>query len=145
MMHSDFPLPDVDWEPTREFWAGAARGVLRITRCADCARWIWYPEPPCRWCGGARFTWHDASGRGRLFAWSVVRYAWIPQVADRLPFVTGLVALDEDPAVRLVTYVVDCAPAALRCDQPVHVVFRPLQYPGVTRTVMAPLFTPTAP
>jgi uncharacterized OB-fold protein len=74
----------------------------------------------------------------------VVRYAWIPQVADRLPFVTGLVALEEDPAVRLVSGIVDCAPGALRCDQPVHVVFRPLQYPGVARTVIAPLFTPTA-
>jgi uncharacterized OB-fold protein len=142
-MHADFPLPDVDWEPTREFWAGAARGVLRIPRCDSCARWMWYPEPPCRWCGGSGLTWHDVSGRGQLFSWSVVHYAWIPQVADRLPFVTGLVALAEDPAVRVVSYIVDCAPQSLRCDQPVHVVFRPLRYPGVERTVVAPLFTPT--
>jgi uncharacterized OB-fold protein len=142
-MHPDFPLPDIDWEPTREFWAGAARGVLRIPRCSGCTRWMWYPEPPCRWCGASAMTWHDVSGRGRLFAWSVIRYAWIPQVADRLPFVTGLIALDEDPAVRVVSYVVDCAPEALRCDQPMHAVFRPLRYPGVERTVVAPLFTPT--
>jgi uncharacterized OB-fold protein len=142
-MHADFPLPDVDWEPTREFWAGAARGVLRIPRCDACTRWMWYPEPPCRWCGGSRLTWHDVSGRGRLFSWSVVHYAWIPQVADRLPFVTGLVALEEDPAVRVVSYIVDGAPDSLRCEQPVHAVFRPLRYPGVERTVVAPLFTPT--
>jgi uncharacterized OB-fold protein len=141
-MHGDFPLPDVDWAPTREFWAGAARGALRIPRCDACARWMWYPEPPCRWCGGTGLTWYDVSGRGRLFSWSVVRYAWIPQVADRLPFVTALVALDEDAAVRLPTYIVDCAPGDLRCDQPVRVVFRPLRYAGVERTVVAPLFTP---
>ncbi len=114
-MHPDFPLPDVDWEPTREFWAGAARGVLRIPRCDGCTRWMWYPEPPCRWCGDTRLTWYDVSGRGRLFSWSVVRYAWIPQVADRLPFVTGLVALEEDPAVRVVSYIVDCAPTTSTC------------------------------
>jgi uncharacterized OB-fold protein len=142
-MHPDFPLPDVDWAPTRELWAGAARGVLRIPRCDQCRRWMWYPEPPCRWCGGAALTWYDTSGRGRLFSWTVVRHAWIPQVADRLPFVTGLVALEEDAAVRVATYIVDCAPASLRCEQPVHAVFRPLRYAGVERTVMAPLFTPT--
>lgn len=142
-MHPDFPLPDVEWAPTREFWAGAARGALRIPRCETCARWVWYPEPPCRWCGGTAMSWHDVSGRGHLFSWSVVRYAWIPQVAERLPFVTGLVALVEDPAVRVVSYIVDAAPASLRCDQPVHAVFRPLRYPGVERTVMAPLFTPS--
>jgi uncharacterized OB-fold protein len=142
-MHPDFPLPDVTWEPTRPFWAGAARGALMMPRCDACARLIWYPETPCRHCGGAHLTWEEMSGRGRLFAWSVVRHAWIPQVADRLPFITGLVALEEDPSVRLVTYVVDCRPDSLRCDMPVSVVFRPLRYAGVAREVMAPLFTPS--
>jgi len=141
-MHADFPLPDVTWEPTRAFWAGAARGALVIPRCDACARYVWYPETPCRHCGGGHLAWSEVSGRGRLFAWSVVHHAWIPQVADRLPFVTGLVALHEDPAVRLVTYVVDCAPDALRCDMPVHVVFRPLRYAGVSGEVVAPLFVP---
>ena len=141
-MRADFPLPDLSWEPTRELWAGAARGVLQVTRCDACGRFVWYPETPCRYCGGAHLTWSEVSGRGTLFSWSVVHYAWIPQLADRLPFVTGLVALAEDPAVRLVTYVVDCRPDALRCDMPVHVVFRPLRYPGVERTVIAPLFVP---
>ena len=141
-MYADFPLPDPNWEPTREFWAGAARGVLQVTRCQECQRLVWYPEPPCRYCGHAGFAWTEVSGRCTLFSWSVVHYAWIPQLADRLPFVTGLVALAEDPAVRLVTYVVDCDPKALRCDMPVHVVFRPLQFPGVERTVVAPMFVP---
>lgn len=144
MMHTDFPLPDVHWEPTREFWAGAARGVLLLPRCDTCARFVWYPETPCRGCGGERLTWIEVSGRGRLFSWSVVRHAWIPQFAAQLPFVTALVALDEDPRVRLVTYVVDCAPDALRCDMPVRAVFRPLRYPGVTGEVVAPLFIPSA-
>jgi len=141
-MHADFPLPDVSWEPTREFWAGAARGALRIPRCDACARYVWYPETPCRRCGGTRLTWSTVGGRGRLFSWVVVHYAWIPQLSDRLPFVTGLVALDEDPAVRLATYVVDCVPDRLRCDLPVRVVFRPLRFPGVAREVVAPLFAP---
>jgi len=142
-MHAEFPLPDTQWAPTREFWAAAARGALVIPRCERCTRYVWYPETPCRHCGGASLTWTEVSGAGQLFSWSVVRFAWIPQFADRLPFVTGVVALREDPAVRLVTYVVDCAPDDLRCDIPVHVVFRPLRYAGVAREVVAPMFRPT--
>ena len=139
-MHADFPLPDVNWEPTREFWAGAARGELLITRCEACGRFVWYPESPCRHCGGARLTWTQVSGHGTLFSWSVLHYAWIPQFKEQLPFVTGLVALQEDPAVRVVSYIVDCPPEKLRCDMAVAVVFRPLRYPGVMAEVVAPMF-----
>lgn len=141
-MHADFPLPDVTWEPTREFWNGAARGELLITRCDACGRYVWYPEPPCRSCGGTRLTWTPVSGRGTLFSWSVLHHAWIPQFKEQLPFVTGLVALQEDPAVRLVSYIVGCSHADLRCEMPVRVVFRPLRYPGVAGEVIAPLFRP---
>ena len=141
-MHPHFPLPDVTWEPTRPFWAGAARSVLTLPRCDACARLVWYPETPCRHCDGGHLTWSQISGRGTLFSWSVVRHAWIPQVADRLPFVTGLVAVEEDPSVRLVTYIVDCPIDALRCDLPVRVVFRPLRYAGVEGEVVAPMFAP---
>jgi uncharacterized OB-fold protein len=143
-MHAEFPLPDTQWPPTREFWAAAARGALAIPRCDTCTRYVWYPETPCRHCAGANLTWTEVSGAGHLFSWSVVRFAWIPQFADRLPFVTGVVALREDPAVRLVTYIVDCAPDELRCDMPVHVVFRPLRYAGIAGEVVAPMFRPSA-
>ena len=105
---------------------------------------MWYPVPPCRACGGSGLEWVELSGRGRLFSWVVVRHAWIPQVADRLPFVTGLVAVEEDPTVRLVTTIVDARPEALRCDMPVQVVFRPLRFSGIERTVPAPMFAPVA-
>jgi uncharacterized OB-fold protein len=141
-MHATFPLPDVAWEPTREFWAGAARGELRITRCDACGRYVWYPEPPCRYCGAAQLTWTTVSGRGTLFSWSVLHHAWIPQFIEQLPFVSGLVALEEDPAVRVVSYIVDCAPEALRCDMRMQVVFRPLRYPGVAAEVVVPMFAP---
>jgi uncharacterized OB-fold protein len=140
MMHADFPLPDVAWEPAREFWAGAARGQLLITRCTVCGRYVWYPQPPCRYCGGTRLRWTEMSGRGTLFSWSVLHHAWIPQFAARVPFVAALVALREDPAVRLVTAVVDCAPRTLRCDMPVRATFRPLRFPGVDREVPAVMF-----
>jgi uncharacterized OB-fold protein len=139
-MHGGFPLPDVGWAPTRELFAGAARGELRITCCDSCRRLVWYPETPCRHCGGTSLTWTTVSGRGTLFSWSVVHYPWIPQFASLVPFVTALVALAEDPGVRMVTRIVDCTPADLRCDLPVAVVFRPLRFDGTAGEVIVPMF-----
>ena len=138
----DFPLPDTDWPPTRPFWEGAARHELVLPQCDACTRLVWYPDGACRACGADARTWVTVSGRGRLFSWSVVHRAFIPQLADDVPYVAGLVTIDEDPAVRLVTRVVDCDPAALRVDQAVRVVFRPLRFRGIARTVTAPMFTP---
>ena len=67
-MHADFPLPDVSWEPTREFWAGAARGQLLITRCEACGGYVWYPQPPCRGCGGTVAADTTRSGHTRRSA-----------------------------------------------------------------------------
>ncbi len=82
------------------------------------------------------------SGRGRLFSWAVVRRALVRSFESRVPYVPALVALEEDPSVRLVTNVVDCDPETLRTDMPLRVVFRRLEFPGVDGSVVAPLFHP---
>lgn len=138
----DFPLPDVEWEPTREFWAGAARRELVVPRCDGCGRLTWYPRTRCRRCKSEAFTWVATSGRGTLFSWVVVTHTFLPQLADQVPFAPALVALDDDPSVRMVTRMVDVEPTALTFDLPVEVVFRPLEFTGVTGSVMAPFFRP---
>ena len=138
----DFPLPDVEWPPLHEYWAAAARGELVVPRCDGCARYVWYPDGACRGCGATARTWTRVSGRGRLFSWSIVHRAFIPQLADLVPFVTGLVTIDEDPAVRLATYVVDCPHDRLAIDMPLAATFRPLRFAAVAGTVTAPCFAP---
>ena len=139
---TELPLPDTEFAPTREFFAAAARGELRIPRCEACRRWQWYPEERCGGCGGERLTWALASGRGTLFSWAVVHRPFFKEIAPIVPYVTALVALAEDPAVRLATRIVDCEPAALRVDMPVRAVFRPLGYPSAPWATVVPLFTP---
>jgi uncharacterized OB-fold protein len=138
----EFPLPDLSWEPTAEFWAGAAREELRLPRCDTCGRLRWYPEPTCRRCEGTPLTWETLRGTGTLFSWVVVTHAFLPQFADLTPFVPALVAVDEDPEVRIPTRMVDCEPAALDFGMPVRAVFRPLTFTGVEGSVLAPLFVP---
>ena len=137
------PMPDLQFAPLRGFWDGAAAGELRIPRCGACGAWVWYPRPRCPACDGDALAWIATSGRGTLFSFAVVRRAlWAPY-APFVPYATGLVALAEDPTVRLVTRFVDCDPDALRVDQPVRAVFRPLAFDGDARTCAAPFFTPS--
>jgi uncharacterized protein len=137
-----FPLPDVTWPLTAEFWAGAARGELVIPVCDTCGRYRWYPKDVCLFCDGEPYTWTPASGRGTLFSWVVVTHPFLPQFADLVPFVPALVALEEDPSVRVPTRMVDADPAGLAFDMPVTVTFREISFTGVEGSVTAPLFVP---
>jgi uncharacterized OB-fold protein len=140
---SSFPLPDVDWAPLRGFWEGARADELRIPRCSSCAAWCWYPAAGCRACDGQELRWTRTAGRGTLFSWAVVERPLFEAYADWVPYVTGLVALEEDPAVRIVTRLVDCDPGALRVEMPVYAVFRELRFAGVEGSVRAPFFRPS--
>ena len=142
---ADFPLPDVDDEVTAPFFAAAARSELAIPKCNTCGAFVWYPDPTCSACGGSDQSWVAVSGRGTLFSWVVVRRAFLPAFEDKVPFVSALVALDEDPAVRIVSYVVDVEPDALQADMPLAVAFRPLRFPTVPdHSVVVPMFTAAA-
>jgi uncharacterized OB-fold protein len=141
---ADFPLPDIDDPLTAPFFEGAARGELVVTRCRACERYVWYPGPACPHCEAA-LEWVAVSGNGTLFSWTVVRRAFLPAFEDKVPFVSALIAIDEDPAVRIVSYVVDAEPNALRADEPVRAVFRPLSFSTVAdRSVVVPMFVPTS-
>jgi uncharacterized OB-fold protein len=136
----DFPLPDTEDPLTAPFFAGAARGELVVTRCEACAEYVWYPQEQCPNCAGA-LTWVPVSGDATLFSWAVVRRPFLPAFAEQVPFVTALVALVEDPAVRLPTYLVDADAESLRADEPVRVTFRPLSFPTVPdKSVIVPMF-----
>ena len=100
IQRADFPLPDVDDALTAPFFAAAARHELVIPRCAACAAYVWYPVERCPTCDGTP-AWTPVSGRGTLFSWAVVRRAFLPAFAEQVPFVTALIALDEDPFVRV--------------------------------------------
>ena len=137
----DFPLPDVNDPLTAPFFAAAARGELVITHCNACDEYVWYPQRRCPHCEG-ELTWKRMSGRGTLFSWATVQRAFLPAFADRVPFVTALVALEEDPAVRVVTYVVEAEPETLTADEPVRATFRPLAFSTVPgKSVVVPMFT----
>jgi hypothetical protein len=99
-------LPDLSFAAVRPFFAAAARGGLTIPRCAHCKTWVWYPQALCPSCGGGEIAWRPVSGSGRIFTWVRVHRSFLPGFADRVPYVTALVELDEDPSLRVPAIVV---------------------------------------
>ena len=143
-MSLPFPLPDPDFAPTREHFAAAARGALALPRCRACGRLAWTPPERCRACDADRLAWEDVSGRASLFSWARVERAWVKAYAPIAPYTTGIVTLEEDPSIRLVTLIVDAEPDALRAGLPMEAVFRPLPYPDAPAELLAPQFKPAA-
>jgi len=136
------PLPEGDWPLTRPFWEAAADGRLVLPRCGGCGRFVWYPEESCPYCGAGELPWVEVSGHGQLFSWAEVKHRLHPPYEDELPYVSGIVVLEDAPGVRLVTRIVDCRAEDLAMDQAVEVVYRTLRFKGVDGEVVAPVFRP---
>lgn len=96
-------LPDLDWPVTKPFWDGCREGILRLPRCA-CGTWVWYPQPRCPSCRGSRIEWQAVSGDGRLFTWVTVHRSFVPALAARVPYTTGIVELVESPVLRVTSF-----------------------------------------
>jgi uncharacterized protein len=115
------PLPAPPGPDTREFWDGCRRHELRLQRCVDCGRARFSPRPGCPWCGALRTEWFTASGRGRVYSWTVVHRPTLPAFESRLPYAAVLVQLEEGPF--LVGQLRDRAPDAIAAGLPVRVVW----------------------
>jgi hypothetical protein len=74
-------------------------------------------------CRGA-VEWVDASGRGTIYSYTVIRQNFSRAFRDLLPYVVALVDLDEGP--RVMTNIVNCDPADVRIGAAVQVRFEPV-------------------
>lgn len=91
------PKPDLD---TDGFWRSLADGRLAVCRCQSCGLWLHPPLERCRRCGGPT-AFEPASGRGSVYSYIVVHHPAVPGFTEQLPYVVGLVELDEQPGLRL--------------------------------------------
>jgi uncharacterized OB-fold protein len=107
------PKPDPE---TRHFWDAAARGALLLKRCRACGSAHYFPRPLCPFCMSGETEWIEASGKGEIYSFSVMRRA-------AQPYAIAYVTLAE--GVTMMTNIVDCDFDALRIGMRVVVAFRP--------------------
>jgi uncharacterized OB-fold protein len=113
------PVPTVT-EDTREFWEGLIRSRFLLPRCDRCATWVWYPRRFCPACGSLDTSWKEATGRGSIYSYTVVRKSGLPGWSEAVPYVIAYVELDEGP--RVMSNIVGCEPDSLTIGSRVSVV-----------------------
>jgi uncharacterized OB-fold protein len=99
------PRPDPAGVDDVRFWSYIAARQLRIQRCVACGRYRHPPRPMCPACGSDRVDWVVSSGRGEVWARTVIHPPTLPAFASRTPYGAVVVRLDE--GVFLVSNVID--------------------------------------
>lgn len=130
------PRPD-PMEPARPFFEGAAQGKLMVQRCPSCSNYTFYAHYVCPTCQHAPLDWVEAAGTGTVYTFTIVNQHGLPYFANKVPYVYGVVTLDEGP--RLVTNIEGIDPADVRCDMKVRASFE-----DIGDGMAVPIFRPVA-
>jgi uncharacterized protein len=130
------PRPAVNpW--AQPFWDGTRAGRLMIQHCSECDARVFYPRVACPACGSERLGWIQASGRGTVYSYTVVKNNAPSAFAGDMPYVVAVIRLEE--GVQMLSNLVDWQEDELRCDMPVEVVFERLD-----EDFVLPKFRPAA-
>ena len=106
---------------TAEFWSAAKGHELKIQRCKDCKKHVFYPRPFCSHCISANLEWIKASGKGKVYTYTIVRRAAFPGFDEDVPYVYGIVELEEGP--KMTTNIVGVKPEKVHIGMEVEAVF----------------------
>jgi uncharacterized protein len=122
----------------KSFWDGTSQGELLFQQCKDCGNKMYPARIYCTNCMSQNVGWEKASGKGKIYSYSVA-YEYPPaRVAAFLktPYIIALVDLEE--GVRMVTNIEDCKPEDVKIGLDVKVKFV-----DIGQGVVLPKFKPT--
>jgi len=121
--------PDINLE-TAQYWKAASEEALLLKRCRACSRTHFYPRAVCPGCLSSDTEWYEASGKGTIYSYSIMRRAPVP-------YAIAFVTLEE--GVTMMSNIVECDLDSVAIGQQVEVVF------GKTEGGQGlPLFRPVA-
>lgn len=100
---------------TQPFWSALEEGRFLIKACRACGRAHWYPRAICPFCDSADTEWRDASGRGAVYSYSIMR-------AAKPSYTIAYVTLEEGPT--MMTNIVDSDLDALAIGKKVEITIR---------------------
>ena len=128
------PPPDTR-NAGRMYWKAATEGRLVLPHCTSCDRPFWHPRPHCPRCGSSAVVWNEASGRGSVHTFTIVRQSPDEQFRNRVPYVVAMIDLDE--GVRIMSSVIYCDAESVTIGMRVRCTFECLD-----DAVGIPLFVP---
>jgi uncharacterized OB-fold protein len=115
------PIIDAESEP---FWAATKQRLFLIRHCTTCGRNHFYPRHYCPYCWSEACEWRPASGKGRIYSYTVIHHNDMPPFKDMLPYIVALIDLDE--GVRVTANLIECTPDVVHVGLPVEVIYEHL-------------------
>jgi len=109
-----YPEPAINME-TEAYWEAANKNILLLKKCEACGETHFYPRAICPNCFSSDTVWYEASGKGKIYSFSIMRRA-------EIPYVIAYVTLAE--GVTMMSNIVDCDFDSLEIDQDVEVTFK---------------------
>lgn len=103
------------------FWEAAREHRLVIQRCARCRARQHPPAPVCHACRERDLGWEEVEPRGRVYTWTAVHKAWVPQLEGHLPYLVAVIELEA--GVRIVSNLVEIATEDVRIGTRVEAVW----------------------
>jgi uncharacterized OB-fold protein len=100
---------------SQPFWNAAAEGRFILPKCSACGKVHWYPRAICPFCFCELTEWIPASGKGKVYSYTVMRSVTVP-------YAIAYVTLEE--GITMLTNIVDCDFDALKIGQDVKLVFK---------------------
>lgn len=118
------PSPIRD-EYSNVYFDAASEGKLMIKRCPTCNA---YAAPVERYCGKCltELIWTEASGKGKVFNWTVIHQAAHPAFMSEVPYVVGTIELEEN--VRMFAKITEMKAEELHIGLDMNAVFK--QWPN---------------
>jgi uncharacterized OB-fold protein len=116
------------------YWNAAKDHQLCLLRCQTCGHFVHFPRPICDNCQSTDLAPEEISGRGTLYTYCTVMQAGSPYFVDKVPYVIGVIDIEEEPGVRIPAGI-EGFDSDLRCGMPMEVFFV-----DVTDTLSLPYF-----
>lgn len=107
---------------TKPFWDGCKRHVLLLQKCDQCGMYQFYPRSICTRCSASSLDWVEASGRGTVLTWTIVRHSVSEAYADDIPYVIALIKLQEGPT--MMSQLIECDQESVQSGMRVQVSFQ---------------------
>ena len=120
---TDFPeikVPRPDELDLEFFQVVAKAGALHVQRCNACGTWRHPPRYYCPNCSSGDYSFAAASGRAKVYSYTVSHMSVEPAWQALVPYVTIVAELEEGP--RLVTTAKGIRPDEVAIGMPVRIV-----------------------
>ena len=119
---------------TKAYWERAKQGVFVLPYCRACGTYTYYPRSVCMRCLSRDLEWREASGRGTIYSFAIVRHP-APGFEGAVPYV--IVSVDLEEGTRMMANLLTDDLDSVRIGLPVQVTFEEL-----TPDIHLPQFIP---